>query len=264
MAREIIDERLVGALHLRALTRKGLAHDPVEEKTVYQASTLSALMEGRFEGDLTLRELLAKGDLGLGTVSGLGGELVVLDGEAWLIDGDGQVLRPPLTTTTPFAVVTPFRCDASLPVDEPLDLRTLAQRIDDFLGDPTAIVAVRLRGRFRELVVRSVRAQQPPYPPLLEVTAHQTEWELPEASGTVVGFRFPDTMASLDVPGYHLHFLGEKADCGGHVLALTAVEGLVELHLEDTLHVELPAEVGLGEPGVADRAGIRRAEGKEN
>jgi acetolactate decarboxylase len=263
MGREIIDERLVGALHLRALTRKGLAHDPVEEKTVYQASTLAALMEGRFAGDLTLGELLTKGDLGLGTVSGLGGELVILDGVAWLIDAEGKVHRPPLDTTTPFAVVTPFRCDASFPVKEPLALGTLIRRIDDFLGDPTAIVAVRLRGRFEEVGVRSVRAQQPPYPSLLEVTAHQTEWELPEASGTVVGFRFPDTMASLDVPGYHLHFLGENKDCGGHVFALTLVEGLVELHLEDTLHVELPAAVGLGEPGVADRAGIRQAEGKQ-
>ena len=90
MARDIIDDRLIGALHVRALTHRGFAHDPAVERVAFQVGTLDALIDGRFDGDTTIGELLAHGDLGLGTVQHLGGELVVLDGDAFVIDADGR------------------------------------------------------------------------------------------------------------------------------------------------------------------------------
>src|SRR5690606_11693531 len=102
---------------------------------------------------------------------------------------------------------------------------------------------------------------EPPYPPLSEVVEHQTEWEVPGAAGTLLGFRFPDASAAVEVPGYHLHFLADDRSVGGHVLALTLVDGTANLDAGDELHVELPARVGLGVPGAADRAEIARLEG---
>ena len=86
MARDIVDDRLIGALHVRALTHRGFAHDPVAERTAFQVGTLDALIDGRYDGDTTMGELLAHGDLGLGTVQHLGGELIVIDGEAFVVD----------------------------------------------------------------------------------------------------------------------------------------------------------------------------------
>ena len=105
MARDIIDDRLIGALHLRSLTRQGLDHDPVREHLAVQAGTLQALMDGEYRGDATLAEVLRMGDLGIGTVQQLGGELVVVDGEPWLAEADGTVHRVDVATKTPFAVV---------------------------------------------------------------------------------------------------------------------------------------------------------------
>jgi acetolactate decarboxylase len=63
------------------------------------------------------------------------------------------------------------------------------------------------------------------------------------------------------VPGYHLHYLSDDRTVGGHVLGATLLSGRLEVdHCED-LHVELPAGVGLGQPGAADRAEIARLEG---
>jgi acetolactate decarboxylase len=93
------------------------------------------------------------------------------------------------------------------------------------------------------------------------VTKHQTEWSLPAASGSVIGFRFPDLLAGVEVPGYHLHFLSDDREHGGHVLDLTMLRGSMQVDGGNELHVELPAHIGLGTPGVADRAAIRSAEG---
>ncbi|MEX2256086.1 MAG: acetolactate decarboxylase [Acidimicrobiia bacterium] len=261
MARDVVDDRLIGALHLLALTRAGLHHDPAVEHTAFQAGTLDALMAGRFDGDATLGDLLEHGDLGIGTIQHLDGELAVLDGDAWVIAADGRVRPVPPETRTPFAVVCHFTPTARASVSEPLDLRALHRTLDDLAPANAPLLAVRVDGRFADLRLRSVHAQDPPYPPLSDVVEHQTEWAVPAATGTLLGFRFPDATAGVEVPGYHLHFLSDDRRVGGHVLDLTRVEGEVALDPGAELHIELPAHVGLGVPGAADRAEIARLEG---
>ncbi len=261
MARDVIDDRLLGALHLRALTRSGLEHDPAVEHTAFQAGTLDALMDGRFDGDTTLGELLTHGDLGIGTVQHLGGELVILDGEPWLIDGDGGVRAVPLDTPTPFAVLCRFTPTVREELGGPISSGELRARLDALAPADAPVLAVRVEGTFTDLRLRSVHEQTPPYPRLSEVVDHQTEWSVPAATGTLVGFRFPDATAGVEVPGYHLHFLSDDRAVGGHVLDLTLTDGRVALDPENELHVELPDDVGLGVPGAADRAEIARLEG---
>ena len=266
MARDIVDDRLIGALHVRALSRAGLQHDTVDEHVAVQAGTLAALLEGGYDGDATLAEILRLGDLGLGTVQHLDGELVVLDGAAWAIRSDGRVDALDGSVRTPFAVVCRFRGETSLHCNGPWTLAELRDRIE---GVATAegsdlddeIVAVRASGRFADLRLRSVARQHHPYPPLRDVVAHQTEWQVDSAVGTIVGFRFPDTLAGLEVPGYHVHFLSDDRTAGGHVIDLTMLDGDVQLQRCDDLHVELPAGVALGSPGAVDRDEVRQVEG---
>ncbi|MGH8983160.1 MAG: acetolactate decarboxylase [Acidimicrobiia bacterium] len=262
MPRDIVDDRLLGALHVRALTRAGLAHDHATEHAIFQSGTLDALMAGRYEGDVTIGELLEHGDLGIGTVQHLDGELVVLDGEAWAVGGDGRVRRVPADTRTPFAVVCRFRSVATASLDGPLDLTALHAALDSLVPPAEPVVAVRASGSFTGLRLRSVHAQTPPYPPLTEVTKHQTEWEVAAATGTLLGFRFPAATAGVEVPGYHLHFLSDDRARGGHVLDLTLVSGTAGVDDAGELHVELAAGVELGRPGAgADLDAIRRVDG---
>jgi acetolactate decarboxylase len=261
MARDIIDDRLVGALHLRALTRQGLDHDPVQEHLAVQAGTLRALMEGDYRGDATLAEVLRMGDLGIGTVQQLGGELVVVDGEPWLAEADGSVHRVDPSTRTPFAVVCRFRAEQTASVNNPLTLGELHRALDRLAPADAPVVAIRVDGTFTGLSLRSVERQTPPFVPLREVVAHQTEWVVPRATGTLVGFRFPDATAGVEVPGYHLHFLAGDRTAAGHVMGLTLVAGTLAIDRCDELHVELPAGSGLGVPGTADRQEIARLEG---
>lgn len=261
MARDVVDDRLIGALHLLALTRAGLRHDPAVEHTAFQAGTLDALMAGRFDGDATLGDLLEHGDFGIGTIQHLDGELAVLDGEAWVIAADGRVRSVPDSTRTPFAVVCHFAPTEHASPAGPLDLPALHRTLDELAPPGAPLIAVRVDGRFADLSLRSVHGQSPPYPRLSDVVAHQTEWAVPAATGTLLGFRFPDATAGVEVPGYHLHFLSDDRRVGGHVLGLTLLDGRVALDPGDELHVELPAHIGLGVPGAADRAEIARLEG---
>ncbi len=266
MARDIVDDRLIGALHVRALSRAGLQHDAADEHVAVQAGTLAALLEGGYDGDATLAEILRLGDLGLGTVQHLDGELVVLDGAAWAVRSDGRVDALDGSVRTPFAVVCRFRGETSLHCNGPWTLAELRDRIDgvatgEMSGLDDEIVAVRATGRFADLRLRSVARQHHPYPPLRDVVAHQTEWQVTSAVGTIVGFRFPDTLAGVEVPGYHVHFLSDDRTAGGHVIDLTMLDGDVQLQHCDNLHVELPAGVALGSPGAVDRDEVRQVEG---
>lgn len=261
MARDIIDDRLIGALHVRALSRSGLAHDAAHEHTVFQAGTLDALMAGTYDGDTTIGELLEHGDLGIGTIQALDGELVVVDGAAFVVDGDGDVRPVPDDTTTPFAVLCRFAPVVDSVEQGPLGLHDLHRRVDQLAWSDGDVLAVRVDGTFHDLRLRSVARQRRPYPPLAQVTAHQREWTVAEATGSLVGFRFPDATAGLEVPGYHLHFLSADRSTGGHVLELTFEEGRIRIDGADQVHVELPPQVGLGRPGAADRAAIAQVEG---
>ncbi|OQB96225.1 MAG: Alpha-acetolactate decarboxylase precursor [Verrucomicrobia bacterium ADurb.Bin122] len=92
--------------------------------------------------------------------------------------------------------------------------------------------------------MRSVPAQQKPYPALAEVAKTQPVFELSNVTGTLVGFRAPPFVKGLNVPGYHLHFLADDRQSGGHVLSLTLESGTLELASYTLFQVQLPAAPG--------------------
>ncbi|MDP1876386.1 MAG: acetolactate decarboxylase [Actinomycetota bacterium] len=261
MARDIIDDRLIGSLHLRSLTHQGLEHDPVREHLAVQAGTIDALLAGHYAGDATIGDVLRMGDLGIGTVQRLAGELVILDGAAWLAAADGKVTSVSDDTLTPFAVACRFTPDIIREQDSALDYAGILATLESMAPAPDTVVGIRLAGRFRDLHLRSVREQAPPFLPLTQVVAHQTEWTAESAVGTLVGFRFPDGASGVEVPGYHLHFLSEDHTVGGHVLSAELTKGTFAMTVCDELHIELPAGLALGTPGATARATIAAVEG---
>ena len=48
--------------------------------TIYQVALLQSLAQGHFDGIITVGELKAHGDTGIGTFEGLDGEMIFLDG----------------------------------------------------------------------------------------------------------------------------------------------------------------------------------------
>ncbi len=71
------------------------------EKILYQHGTLGALMAGLMDGTETIAHILEKGTLGLGTLHGLDGEVIFLDGVAYQGRSDGSVAQLDGSELTP-------------------------------------------------------------------------------------------------------------------------------------------------------------------
>jgi acetolactate decarboxylase len=254
----VLDQRLVANLHVQAL-RRSETHAEHEPHVVFQASTIAALLEGAYDGDLTFAELAGHGDLGLGTLNGLDGEMISLDGRFYRADVDGAVHAVPGSARTPFAVVVAFEPTLDVRLPAPLDLQGLIAEIDVQLGGSDAACAVRFDGAFDLVRARSVPRQHRPYRPLAEVAAEQHVFDLCDVSGTLVGFRFPDYAGGVEVTGHHLHFISDDRRRGGHVLGCEARGGRLRLDRSSDLHVELPPGVELG-AGHVDEAALGRIE----
>ena len=247
----MLDERWIRSLHVESMRRADL-HREREPHVLFQASTIGALLNGGFEGDLSFAELAEHGALGLGTLDHLDGEMVALDGEFFRADVEGRLNRVPPEERTPFAVVTRFEpsIDERLP-DAELDHDALLGSLDALVPPGASSCAIRLDGRFDLVRARSVPRQEPPYRPLTEVVADQHVFELADVEGTMVGFRFPAYVEGIEVAGYHLHFASADRGRGGHVLGSRSRGLRVRLDPSDDLHVELPPRVDLGDPDLA-------------
>src|SRR5262249_23485397 len=76
--------------------------------TLYQVSTVNALIAGLYEGDIDVKTLVSHGDFGLGSVKGMDGELIAIDGKFYRIAPDGKMNLIADHETTPYAVVAFF------------------------------------------------------------------------------------------------------------------------------------------------------------
>jgi len=247
----VLDERWIRSLHVETLREEEL-HAEREPHVLFQASTIGALLEGAYDGDLSFAELAEHGDLGLGTLNGLDGEMIALDGRFYRADVDGAVGEVDAATRTPFAVVTRFEPAIDTEIGGPLGHEGLLARLDELIPAGAASCAIRLDGRFELVKARSVPRQSPPYRPLTEVVAEQHVFEMTDVAGTMLGFRFPAYVEGIEVSGYHLHFISEDRRRGGHVLGSRCAGALrVRLDPSSDLHVELPPGVELADPGVA-------------
>ncbi len=236
------------------LVRHAELHPERRDHALFQTSTIDALLAGRFDGDVTIGELLQHGDLGLGTLDGCDGELLVIDGRAWQARLDGSLHPVAADAVTPFAVVVPFAPGRAVELHGPLDFDALARRLDDAQSPEAEGAAVRMEGRFSRVRVRSIPRQQRPYPPLANVIGQQRVAELSDVEGTVVGFRFPGPLGGLEIAGWHLHFATRDRRRGGHLLGCEVEHGTAELDHATRLHVELPPAVDASAGSGSDNA----------
>ena len=57
-----------------------------DDEVLFQVSTIDALMQGVFDGFYSFNDLMAQGDLGIGTFEALEGEMVALDPVAKILE----------------------------------------------------------------------------------------------------------------------------------------------------------------------------------
>jgi len=208
---------------------------------LFQVSAFAPFAQGGFDGQITFRELRRHGNLGIGTLNGLFGEMIALDGQFHQIRTDGKVYSVDDSELTPFAMVVEFKPDQKHSIPELNESSKLYRELDSILPNLEAAYAVKIQGEFNRLKVRSVPKQEKPYPTLEAAIKNQSVFELKNVKGTLVGFRFPDYITGMNTPGYHFHFITDDKTAGGHVLECDIKEGRAEIELVSSLQMEFNA-----------------------
>lgn len=233
---------ILSVLLLFFTVQNAAAQTNPKQDTLTQIATIDALLNGVYDGQTSLLQLVEQGDFGIGTFQSLDGEMIVLDGIVYQVTSDGLVLLPDTAMKTPFAAVTFFEPDMSHDVPAGTGFESFSQQLDALLPTANIFYGVKVTGTFRKIKTRSVPKQKKPYPPLMEVAKNQPVFEFENIEGTMIGFRCPPYIKGINVPGYHLHFLSKDKKKGGHVLDFTTEETKTTLDYTSQFTLVLPEQ----------------------
>jgi acetolactate decarboxylase len=198
------------------------------ESSLFQVSTLDALLSGIYGASMTLADLRQRGDFGLGTYEGLDGEMMLLDGQFYQMRFDGTLTEPPSDARTPFAAVTTFRPDVQFSVKQ-ATLAQISDLIDSVLPSKNLFYAIRIHGTFAVMNTRAIPKQFLPYPPLAQLLPIQSLFTYSNIAGTAIDIRCPAYIAGVNQAGHHFHFVSDDHKSGGHALGFTTGEVTVEI-----------------------------------
>lgn len=104
--------------------------------------------------------------------------------------------------------------------------------------------AIRIDGKFASLTFRVLRKQTPPFKSLADAAKTEEIITVKNVEGTLVGYWFPQYLAGVAVPEFHLHFINKTRTLGGHVLELDLLSGTLNLEQIDDLNIYFPKTKG--------------------
>jgi len=230
---------------------------------MFQVSTATALVEGIYQGAIRVATLREHGDLGLGTFEGLDGEMVIVDGHFFQVRSDGLVREVDDNVLTPFALITGFSPEPAVSLDQCPNLAHLTSRFDTLRNSDNVFFALRVDGYFDYVHTRAMCRTNEGVP-LVQAASVQPEFEFHDIAGTVVGFWSPEYVKTLNMPGYHLHFISTDRTHGGHLLQCSGRGLRLQIQREGNYHIALPEttdflKADLRRDPIAD---LTRAEGE--
>lgn len=211
----------------------------LQHATIFQVSTITALVEGVYQEAVTVGELQMHGDFGLGTFADLAGEMVVLDGHFYCVPGDGPVRLAADSDPVPYAVVSQFQNDRVETLTEIATYDGLTAKLDELRDSDNRFYAVRIDGVFAKVQTRAV-CRVTPGTSLVEASKLQREFNFENVSGSIVGYWFPGYAHTLSPAGWHLHFIDDAREGGGHLLDVQAAGVVAKSQELDDLHISLP------------------------
>ncbi|MDR3560597.1 MAG: acetolactate decarboxylase [Negativicutes bacterium] len=211
------------------------------QDTLFQVSTLTGLEHGVFYPTTTVGDLKQRGDTGVGAFEGMDGELVLIGGKVFNAMYDGKVVavvddKTPITYGAA-AFMNPNEKSA---LQNIASYQALQQKLDTLLPNPNIFYVFKIHGTFSYLKVRSTAKQELPYPGLDSVIKNQSVFEFSNITGTLVGVRCPAYIKGVYAPGYHLHFISDDLQKGGHVLDLFVADAEAQIGNLTNLHLLLP------------------------
>lgn len=211
--------------------------------TLFQVSTSGALVAGVYSGVVSVKDIMHHGDFGLGTFANLDGEMVVLDGRVYQVQGSGQVSEASSDAEAPFVVLTRFAPDLDTEIGAIANFSDLQAQCDTQRTSGNLFYAIRLDGQFTRVRTRAVNPPQA-NTRLSDAAKAQSEFHFTDIVGTLVGIWSPGFSNAFSIPGYHFHFLSEDRQQGGHLLNCAAASLRLRVEALTNFHLALPETEG--------------------
>jgi acetolactate decarboxylase len=213
---------------------------------MYQVSTLQALSMGYTRPVVDVAKLLDHGSIGLGTFSGVDGEMIVLDGKCYRAAQDGSAEEASPKKGVPFAAVAQTDDWEKHEIGKKENIDSLKEwltlKIEEGFGLNSMHVA-RIDGCFEKVYARSESPVYAHHVELKEMLSRtQRDFLFESIRGSLVCVYYPDYMDGINASGWHLHFISEDRKKGGHVFELDMKEGRVQLAKLTTVQIRLPDE----------------------
>ena len=198
-----------------------------------QFSTKANLLNKEYYKKHSLHEVGKNGDFGLGTLNGVDGELVILDGEFYQVDFSGKVNFPGKLSLTPFVNVKFFNSEISAIVKNKNLTDTYS--VIDFHNSGNKLAAVKISGFFNSVKARSVQKDTSQTKSLDQIIQDQAVFNFNNVKGTMVGYYIPSKYYTECFTGYHFHFISEDKKLGGHVLDFVIDSTNIYIDFSDSL-----------------------------
>lgn len=216
------------------------------ENTMYQVSTLQALILGYSKTVINVSELIQHGDTGLGTFEDVNGEMIVMDGRCYRSDQFGNVTEVDPSTGIPFAAVAKLYGNQKFQLNDMPNVESihaeLTRKIEEVFG-LNSMHIVRIDGEFGKIDARSEGPYKSQHIRLKEILFHtQKSFVFENIRGSLVGVYYPDYMDGINMPGWHLHFLSEDKTKGGHVFDASIIKGEAKVDKITNIYINLPKE----------------------
>lgn len=210
--------------------------------TVYQVSTYGALFSGVLDGFVPIKDLRPWGNFGIGSITGLHGEVLILDGVIYHFNEYGKAQPVGDEERTPKMLVSFFKTDQTVVFNKASTYEEVQSEIEKALPTPNIMYAVKIRGCFERLRTKCYPAQTKPYPKGIgtALTKHVREYE--NVHGTLVGYIMPGHLGDISGLNYHFHFVTFDGEYGGHMIDFSLHEGTAYLDHKHTLQLLLPKD----------------------
>jgi acetolactate decarboxylase len=115
----------------------------------------------------------------------------------------------------------------------------LTAHLDGMRRTANLFCAVRIEGRFTRIRTRAA-CKAATGVSLVDATSHQAEFTFTDVVGTVAGFWTPAYARSINIAGWHLHFVTGDRRGGGHLLDCQGVGLRVGMQDLPEVRIALP------------------------
>jgi acetolactate decarboxylase len=218
----------------------------MSDNKMYQVSTLQALALGYTRKVVDVCEMIKHGDTGLGTFTGVDGEMICVDGKCYRAKEDGTVVEAEGNMGVPFASVCKLEGMRSFEIADINNIETLKIYLNNKIEEQFGLNSmhmVRIDGTFPVVHARSESAYHAIHVSLKDMLSEtQKSFKFDEVNGTLVCVYYPDYMDGINAAGWHFHFVSDDRTKGGHVFELELKSGKVFLDKISRIELQLPTE----------------------